>query len=330
MYPKNAASPPRLSIGAVVQISDGAVQTSGCTVRVLPEGGAEADGGGTTAYSTDGVVLYTPTQAETNYASFLLVAKKTGCIPANVSVVTTDSATAGRVNVASVAGTAQTAGDIIGDTNDIQTRLPASLVGGRMDSSIGAVAAGVIAAASFAANALDAVWSTAVRVLTAATNITSTGGTTVPQTGDSYARLGAPAGASVSADIAAIEAQTDDIGVAGAGLTALATAAALTAVAAQATAIEADTQDLQARVPAALTAGGYMKADALAISGDTAAADALEGHLDGTTFMPVDAHKPNFAVVGTTLTVKQPDGATTAYTKTVSTDATAEPITGAS
>lgn len=43
----------------------------------------------------------------------------------------------------------------------------------------------------------------------------------VPQTGDSYARLGAPAGASVSADIAAIEAQTDDIGVAGAGLTAL-------------------------------------------------------------------------------------------------------------
>ena len=34
-------------------------------------------------------------------------------------------------------------------------------------------------------------------------------------------RLGTPAGASVSADIAAIEAQTDDIGVAGAGLTAV-------------------------------------------------------------------------------------------------------------
>lgn len=45
--------------------------------------------------------------------------------------------------------------------------------------------------------------------------------TTFPQTGDSFARLGAPAGASVSADIAAIEAQTDDIGVAGAGLTAI-------------------------------------------------------------------------------------------------------------
>lgn len=38
---------------------------------------------------------------------------------------------------------------------------------------------------------------------------------------DVYTRLGAPAGASVSADIAAIEAQTDDIGAAGAGLTAI-------------------------------------------------------------------------------------------------------------
>jgi hypothetical protein len=38
---------------------------------------------------------------------------------------------------------------------------------------------------------------------------------------DVFTRIGAPAGASVSADIAAIEAQTDDIGAAGAGLTAV-------------------------------------------------------------------------------------------------------------
>jgi hypothetical protein len=71
------------------------VQSSGVTVRIKPVGVAEADGGGTTAYSTDGVVLYTPTQAETNYTSFVLIAKKTGCIPASVTVVTTASATAG-------------------------------------------------------------------------------------------------------------------------------------------------------------------------------------------------------------------------------------------
>jgi len=41
------------------------------------------------------------------------------------------------------------------------------------------------------------------------------------QTGDSFARLGAPAGASVSADVAAVKGYVDDIGVAGAGLTAV-------------------------------------------------------------------------------------------------------------
>ena len=55
------------------------------------------------------------------------------------------------------------------------------------------------------------VWASAARTLTAATNITSTGGATVPQTGDSFARLGAPAGANVSADIAAIKTQTDKL-----------------------------------------------------------------------------------------------------------------------
>ncbi len=39
------------------------------------------------------------------------------------------------------------------------------------------------------------------------------------QTGDSYARIGAPAGASIAADLVEIEGHTDDIGVAGAGLT---------------------------------------------------------------------------------------------------------------
>ena len=100
MYPRNAASPEPIAIGPVVQISDGAVQTAGVTVRIKPVGVAEADGAGTTAYSTDGVVLYTPTQAETNYTSFVLIAKKTGCIPASVTVVTTESTVSGRVYVA--------------------------------------------------------------------------------------------------------------------------------------------------------------------------------------------------------------------------------------
>jgi tryptophan synthase beta subunit len=142
MYPRNAASPERISIGPVIQISDGAVQTSGVTVRVLPFGGSEADGVGTPAYSTDGVVVYTPTQAETNYTSFVLIAKKTGCIPASVTVVTSASAVAGHAgtdqskitnNTATVnlsGTTIKTATDVETDTQDIQSRLPAALVDG--------------------------------------------------------------------------------------------------------------------------------------------------------------------------------------------------------
>ena len=66
----------------------------------------------------------------------------------------------GRVDVSKVLGTAQTAGDLKAslntlqsDTDDIQTRLPAALVGGRMDASVGAMAANVVTAAAINAAA---------------------------------------------------------------------------------------------------------------------------------------------------------------------------------
>ena len=42
------------------------------------------------------------------------------------------------------------------DTNDIQTRIPAALVSGRIDASVGAMAAGVVTAAAVATGAIDA------------------------------------------------------------------------------------------------------------------------------------------------------------------------------
>lgn len=79
-----------------------------------------------------------------------------------------------QADVREVNGTAQTAGDII-------ARLPAALVGGRMDSSVGAMAAGSITAAAHAAGAIDAnalaadaaneirdaIWAAVARTLTA-------------------------------------------------------------------------------------------------------------------------------------------------------------------
>ena len=83
MYPRNSASLPRISVGAVVQISDGAVQTAGVSIVVRPEGGAETAGAGTLSYgATSGIVYYTPTQAETDFTAFVVVAYKAGCIPA--------------------------------------------------------------------------------------------------------------------------------------------------------------------------------------------------------------------------------------------------------
>ena len=177
MYPRNAASPEPIAIGPVVQISDGAVQSSGVTVRIKPVGVDEADGGGTTAYSTDGVVLYTPTQAETNYTSFVLIAKKTGCIPASVTVVTTASATAGYAGVdwskvtsatttVVLSGTTiKTATDIEVDTQDIQSRLPVALTGGRIDASVGAYQSGL--APLSAADTASAVWDALLATYTA-------------------------------------------------------------------------------------------------------------------------------------------------------------------
>lgn len=147
MYPRNAASPERIAIGAVVQISDGAVQTAGVSVKVMPQGAVAAAGLGTIAYE-EGVVHYLPTQAETNYTSFMVIAYKAACIPVAQTIVTTASATAGTALLAPVTHTSA-----------------------------------VIPTVS-----------------------TLTGHTA--QTGDTFARLGAPAGASVSADVAAVKADT--------------------------------------------------------------------------------------------------------------------------
>lgn len=75
--------------------------------------------------------------------------------------------------------TVKTATDVEADTQDIQSRLPAALVSGRIDSHVGSVADAVLTAAKFAAGAFDAVWSVAVRVLTAGTNIVLAKGTGV-------------------------------------------------------------------------------------------------------------------------------------------------------
>jgi hypothetical protein len=129
MYPRNAASPEPIAIGTVLLTADGTVQTSGVTVRIKPIGVSEADGVGTVAYSTNGVVLYTPTQAETNYTSFILIATKASCIPASITVITTASATPGTVLLAPVTHTSAVVPTVTNLTNpSLGTNAPADWI----------------------------------------------------------------------------------------------------------------------------------------------------------------------------------------------------------
>lgn len=172
--------------------------------------------------------------------------------------------------------TASALATVQSDTDDMQTRLPVALVGGRMDASLGAIASGVdfsstqktsiaasvwnAAMASYQAagstglaiseldtiyqNAYDGItarmlanvthangvlYSTAITTPLAAvkaktdqlvftvanqvdSNVLDWKSATAPaMTGDAFARLGAPAGASVSADLAAINTKTTNL-----------------------------------------------------------------------------------------------------------------------
>lgn len=96
-----------------------------------------------------------------------------------------------------------------------------------------------------------------------------------------------------------------------------------------ATDVETDTQDIQARLPAALTAGGNIKADALAFSGDTVAADNAEAFFDGTGYAGTNNVIPLVTTV-TNLTNAPTAGDLTATMKTsVTTACTASTPTAA-
>lgn len=100
MYARNNASPRPITIGAVVQISDGAVQTSGVSVKVRKDSGSWATGAGTLAVE-EGVWSYTPTQGETDCDALQVIIYKTSCMPNSMEVVFTDSSEFGQVVVAS-------------------------------------------------------------------------------------------------------------------------------------------------------------------------------------------------------------------------------------
>lgn len=227
--------------------------------------------------------------------------------------VVTDAAGA-TVGVDVVAVKAETA-SIQADTNDIQARIPAALVGGRIDASVGAIAADTITAAALAADAGTeigtAVWATAARTLTALDEDNTT--------------------LDLDATIRAA------VGLAAANLDT------------QISAVQADTDNIQTRIPAALV-GGRIDASVGAMAADTInasalATDAVNEIADGilnrdmatgtdsgsttvrTPRQALRAIRNKWDITAGVLTVKKEDDATTSWTSAITGTAGADPVT---
>lgn len=152
-YARNNATPRPILIGTIVQISDGAVQTTGVLVKVAKDGGAFTAGANTPTVE-EGQWSYTPSQGETNCETLRIVLYKTGCYSCSQQVVFSASESFGHIGtdqskIANPTSTVnlsntsiKTATDVETNTQDIQNRLPAALDAGRMVVTVGAYQTG--------------------------------------------------------------------------------------------------------------------------------------------------------------------------------------------
>lgn len=128
------------------------------------------------------------------------------------------------------------------DTNDIQTRIPAALVSGRMDASVGAMAANTLTASALASDAVTEIQS----------------------------------GLATAAALATVDTVVDAILVD----TDTTIPALLTTIDTVVDAIEVDTQDIQARIPAALVSGRMDASVGAMAAGVVTAAAVATGAID--------------------------------------------------
>lgn len=226
-----------------------------------------------------------------------------------------------------VAALATNVDAILTDTADMQPKL-GTPAGASMSADIAAIKSDTAAILTDTGTTLDAAIA-AVKADTAAILIDT--GTTLDaalavvdanvdailvDTADMQPKLGTPAGASMSADIAAVKVDTAAIlvdtgttldaalAVVDANVDAILVDtgttldAAIAAVKSDTAAILVDTgTTLDARIPAALTAGGNMKSDALAIDGSTTAADRLQRSAESIVFCTVGAASTTTSIV---------------------------------
>lgn len=135
------------AIGAqMVSASDGSAFTGAVTVYVTGDAGTQAVGSvgsGACTHEGNGYHTYAPAQAETNYDLIAFTFIGTGAIPATVQCYTNFPQTGDNFARLGAPAGASVSADIAAlqaDTDNMQTRLPASLINGRMSSDVGSIA----------------------------------------------------------------------------------------------------------------------------------------------------------------------------------------------
>ena len=96
MYARNSATPRPITVGSVVLIADGTVQTTGVSAKIRKDGGTWTAASGSTSVE-EGVWSYTPTQGETDCEALEVLVYKASCYQAWQEVVTTAVSTFGKV-----------------------------------------------------------------------------------------------------------------------------------------------------------------------------------------------------------------------------------------
>lgn len=167
----------------MVSATDGTDFTGTVTVYITGDAGTQtigSVGSGVCAHEGRGLHTYAPSQAETNFDHIAFTFQGTGALTSTLQVYpsfpqTGDVYPLVDTEIASVLAAVDTEVGAIKTVTDQFVFTTAN----RVNSQVFGIQAGVIAAATFAANALDAVWSTATRLLTAGTNIVLAKGTGV-------------------------------------------------------------------------------------------------------------------------------------------------------
>jgi hypothetical protein len=207
------------------------------------------------------------------------------------------------------------------DTNDIQARLPAALVSGRIDASVGAMAADTITASAVAVGAIasDAFVAGAINSAAIADNAITAAKVADAAIDAATFATGAITAASLAADAGAeiADAVLDEVLSGHVGVGSLGKAIAdievdtSTTLQGEIDGVQADTEDIQARLPAALVSGridasvGAMAANvvtASAIATDAIDADAIAANAIGASEIAADAGTEIAASVWNALT----------------------------